>query len=263
MICALDVFESLSFRLRSSIVFLPVIMPYAIVVHNFHARILSRLDSLSAPLLSNVSSATDILATSSVGDDSTGHHIYYMSSNNPLRLFQCIIVGEVKEIICQDSVAVGLNLGVPSPASALMDEAFSKQMHCLRSIIVRECDGRESGSSPQALLSWTPDAFPPAADSSQFISICIGPTTQVSRATPHRTFNHVRKASDDSSISSSTLSSTDNAVQPPVPSPFLVGDLVAVKCTFDRYDFPRPNSLDGLWLIRIYSVLASDVDIII
>ncbi|KAJ7120675.1 hypothetical protein C8R43DRAFT_1136626 [Mycena crocata] len=111
------------------------------------------------------------------------------------------------------------------------------------------------------ILPWIYVSRPtPDAVGQELISLQTTVSTVIGRSTPSGVLGHKKSASTDSSV---TMSSTDDAKEPVSLAQLSPGDLVVVECRLMYTDKPRPAPGLPFNFIRIHSVRATRVDIVV
>ncbi|KAJ7911256.1 hypothetical protein B0H13DRAFT_580960 [Mycena leptocephala] len=170
------------------------------------------------------------------------------------RLFECIVVGCVQS--SSGITSLHLHIALPPFSPPEMELFFRNQLTTLESMLLNREQTGDLSILLEDAIPWTIGGS--SAPATAIISINVPCHASIRLNTPTRAFLPC-----PSNSSSTTLSSTDEPVSHTPPLLPKEGDLIAVLCTFQSRDFPRPSSRGLPVFIRVYDLTASCVEILV
>ncbi|KAJ7921238.1 hypothetical protein B0H13DRAFT_1866846 [Mycena leptocephala] len=234
-----------------------------------HMRLLRRLHESSQCLLASSNPNNDCIAR--VRRAPTGGEIADFLSISSERLFECIIVGSV--LSSSGVRSLHLALGLPPLSSPEMDLFFRKQIAFLEAIFLSREQTADISIVLEDVIPWTMGLSSTLATASISINVpddanvghFAGPKTQIRLNTPTRAFLPCPSSgsSTSSALSSATLSSTDEPISAHQRLSPSDGDLLAALCTLHSRDFPRPSTCGRPTFVRVYTLTASCIEILV
>ncbi|KAJ7933883.1 hypothetical protein B0H13DRAFT_684966 [Mycena leptocephala] len=172
--------------------------------------------------------------------------------------FEGVLVGTVHSCSGLDSIHV--ELVVPPSSLPEMATFFNEQLQCLTAAFFKREQSAALGVILEDVIPWC--SGPTLGDeqnNGRQISLSIPAEATVRLNTPTRAFS-------TTSAVSSTSSSATLDDDPPCPAQRLFpseGDLVIALCSLHARDFPRPSIRGQPTFIRVYTLTASRVEIIV
>ncbi|KAJ6575712.1 hypothetical protein DFH09DRAFT_1078654 [Mycena vulgaris] len=229
------------------------------LVQASHRRLLNRLALTSLPLLAQSSLGQDFHERPPYASQRIGQHTRYISNSSCL--FEPVLVGSVMSTSDDGAGWRTVELGLPALSDAAMEMFYRSQLACLSNVLAVDARWQNSSYTLEDIIPWTSFEASGVDGIPSGVYLRIPPSTVSTRCTPARAFLSGDCGSPSgSSDSSSTLSSTDITA---IGNEFTVGDLLAVQCSLERRDFPRPSPPHLPVFVRVYNLVATRVEIVV
>ncbi|KAJ7643207.1 hypothetical protein B0H17DRAFT_1148604 [Mycena rosella] len=234
------------------------------IAHNFQSRLLERLNTLRAPLLSKSLLHRNFYPHGFRISESSqwGGSVEYVCTCRP-SAFEPVFFGVVKSINQWGSgLGIDVQLGLPRYATNTMDVLFWNQFSTLQAIM--DTDNCASGADPSShnILPWcSPGAGEGHSYDDRTITLDIPSRVEILRCTP-RTVSAGVDLAPVSPLSSCTLTSQNGSLHP-----VSVGDVLVARTTLSCVDYPCENAPTVPTVkspfIRLYSVTTTLIEVVV